>query len=161
MTEWTALKFGRYWGRTLPWLLWHDPDYFFWGYEEGVFRDDLLREAEELYWKATHILPPKPYPEGTLVEYIVHPSDGKFCGLNLVEEANGFHIRSANAVLHDPLIDLSVPRGFAIYDKKGYRLFVRTLKFHLFGSSTHRMTERRCCEFFEDETNFAGCEDAV
>jgi hypothetical protein len=55
---------------------------------------------------------------------------------------------------------MSIPRAIAAYDKIGNRLFLRDLKSLLFGSESYRMTEKRCREFFEDETNFVGTADA-
>jgi len=38
--RWSTLKSGKYEGKTLPQVLFKDPDYFFWAIEEGVFDND-------------------------------------------------------------------------------------------------------------------------
>jgi len=46
--KWTELDFGRYRGKTLPQVLFTDPDWFLWAVEEGAFRSKpgLAEEAE-------------------------------------------------------------------------------------------------------------------
>lgn len=34
--SWTALEFGRHTGRSLPQVMFADPDWFFWAVEAGV-----------------------------------------------------------------------------------------------------------------------------
>ncbi len=45
---WSELTFGKHKGKTLPQVLFADPEYFFWAYEERVFKGGLAAEAEEL-----------------------------------------------------------------------------------------------------------------
>ena len=32
----TELNFGKYRGHTLPWIVFHDPSWFFWAYSKGI-----------------------------------------------------------------------------------------------------------------------------
>ncbi len=49
---------------------------------------------------------------------------------------------------------LLVPRSVKTYDKLSYRLFLKDLKFYLFGSSSYKMTKKRCEAFFDDDQPF-------
>lgn len=53
-----------------------------------------------------------------------------------------------------PYIDLSQPRRIADYDKSGGALLLDRVKHYLFGDSGHRMTAKRCADFFDNEDNF-------
>ena len=64
-------------------------------------------------------------------------------------------------IFRGTVIDLSIPRLCYKYDKKGNREFLHDVKLHLFGSSSYKMTKRRCEEFFEDDSNFVLDEDYV
>jgi hypothetical protein len=57
---WSLLKAGKYAGRSLPQILFMDPDYFFWAVKNKVFQGRLATEAAKLSWKARHIKIPKP-----------------------------------------------------------------------------------------------------
>ena len=37
--NWTPLNFGKYEGKTLPQVMFKDPDWFFNGYEKGYFKN--------------------------------------------------------------------------------------------------------------------------
>src|SRR5438876_986407 len=52
---WTELKFGKHKGKTLPQVLFSDPDWFFWASEQQTFRGAQRREADLIYVRATHI----------------------------------------------------------------------------------------------------------
>jgi len=42
---WSILPFGKHKGKTLPQIVFTDPDWFFWAMEENVFKGPLKREA--------------------------------------------------------------------------------------------------------------------
>lgn len=150
---WQIVDFGKYRGkeRTIPWILFHDPDWFFWAYEKGAFRGELARQAEFIYRRATHIRPPQLHKGGTVVEYIVNSSTGGFETFNLIPEDQEGYPASCLKIL--PVIDMSVPWSFSKRDKLGYRLFLRALKAYLIEDGKN-MTEDRCQKFFEDDRNF-------
>lgn len=52
------------------------------------------------------------------------------------------------------LIDLSFLWRMSGYTKRNYTSFLRSLRHYLFGATDYRMTERRCQQFFADESNF-------
>ena len=62
--KWTKVNFGSKKGMTLPQVMFKDPDWFFWAYENNAIKR-LAQEAEEIYrklWrspKLIHICLPK------------------------------------------------------------------------------------------------------
>jgi hypothetical protein len=156
--EWTTLNFGKHNGKTLPQVMFADPDWFFWAYEEGVFRGSLAEEAEEVYRKACSIRVPSGAilnEQEVVVEYYIHTPTGKFAKFELVPASRPSHLGSSPA-FRSKAIDLSVPRRITPYDKLGGSSMISKLKYYLFGDSSYRMTRRRCEEFFEDDANFDG-----
>ncbi len=149
---WSTLEIGKHAGRSLPQILFSDPDYFFWAVEKKIFQGRLATEAAELAWKARHIKIPKPDPENWCVEYFFTP-ENKFSWYHLIEAGRPPHVGSS-ITMRSNNIDMSVVRESCRYDKSGYKRFVKTMKRHLFGNSATRMTAERCEEFFDDRDNF-------
>ena len=153
---WTRLGFGKYRDKTLPEVLFRDPDWFFWANENRKFdqyQPDFLPEAETLHAKATSIRIPQPGPERMQIEYDFYYEDYTSIGFDLVPASCPPH-QGSTPTLRSDHIDMSTPRQQKNYDKRGYRIFLSRLKFHLFGDETRRMTQKRCEEFFDDETRF-------
>jgi hypothetical protein len=148
------LTFGKHKGKTLPQVLFADPDWFFWACEEGVFqnRGSLAKEAEELRRRTTNIRIRQDGAEELVAEYVIHPN-GKFTDLNFVPKSQPPHEGGSRTHRSDR-IDLSFPRRLKSYDKLGCGMLVSILKHHYFGSAKARMTRKRCEEFFEDDKNF-------
>ncbi len=71
---WTPLNFGKYKGKSLPQVLFADPDWFFWAVENAVFenRPGLKTEADDLNRKARNIRIPGSDGVRRLVEYVIH-----------------------------------------------------------------------------------------
>ena len=153
---WTPLSFGRHDGKTLPQLLFTDPDYFFWAYEEGVFDKrgrQLQTEAKRIHSKVTSIRIPQHGLERLQVEYRFYFDDHTSIGFDIVEESSLPHAGATPTERAD-FIDMSIPRRQRNYDKRGYRIFLRSLKGHLIGNGSARMTQRLCEAFFDDDSNF-------
>jgi hypothetical protein len=66
--NWSELQFG------LPQVLFSDPDWFFWAYDQETFQGMQRREADAIYIRAMHIRIPQPGNEPFVAEYLVHPS---------------------------------------------------------------------------------------
>ena len=155
-TRWERLDFGKYRNKnwTLPQLLVHDPDCFFWYCDNRAFDHNpaLRRQAQILDTRATSIRIPQRGPERCVVNYNFY-SDGSCTGFDILPESRllrqGYRITA-----QDLYIDMSVPYMARHYDKKGNRLFLRSLKFHLFGDSSFPMTKKRCEAFFDNDKNF-------
>ncbi|MFQ6076685.1 MAG: hypothetical protein ACE5Z5_11215 [Candidatus Bathyarchaeia archaeon] len=152
---WTPLWFGKHRGKTLPQVLFSDPDWFFWAVENNVFEDKgvLAKEAEEIDFKARHIRIPNEEGEDLVAEYLIHPSTGKFGDMNVVLRSQPLHEGASPAHRKD-VIDLSFPRQIAPYDKLGCKNLLSSVKYYLFGCSSYRMTRTRCEAFFDDDTKF-------
>ena len=152
---WSALDFGKHAGKTLPQVMFSDPDWFYWAYESGAFNGDLLlkKESEEIHAKSTAIQVPQRGEGKMVVEYTVHKPTHKFNGLDLVPESKPYH-KGSSVTFRRSVIDMSLVRRIAKYDKLGYKRLIRDLKHLLFGDSQIRMTKRRCEDFFSDHTNF-------
>ncbi|HEV2392687.1 MAG TPA: hypothetical protein VG146_10030 [Verrucomicrobiae bacterium] len=152
---WLELTFGKHKGKTLPQIIFSDPDYFFWAMEEGVFhhKGGLERQAQEIYRKATSIKVPALGDEEHVAEYAVHPGMRGCVGIELVPCSRPQH-QGSTQTFRKPVIDMSVPRQLADYDKLGYRIFIRSLKFYLFGDEHCRLTKQVCERFFDDPNNF-------
>jgi hypothetical protein len=93
-------------------------------------------------------------PFGKLIaEYLVHSPSGKFGDMQVVPATQPLHEASSRAFRKD-VIDLSVPRNIAPYDKLGCWTLVSSAKYVLFGSASSRMTKERCEMFFDNPANF-------
>ncbi len=152
---WSTVHFGKHKGKTLPQIICSDPDWFFWAMDDNVFdnKGRLLQEAEDLFHKATHIRIPENTDGKLEVEYLVHQPTGKFSHFDLVPSTRPVH-KGSSPAFRLPVIDMSVPRQIADYDKLGCRHLLSSFKFHLFGSESARLTKKRCEEFFDDSENF-------
>ncbi len=153
--SWSTVYFGKHKGKTLPQIVMSDPDYFFWAVENGVFQNKgpLAREAEEVARKATTIRIPVAEGEECLAEYIIHPPTGKFSHMEIVPADQPDH-EGSSPTFRSHVINLSVPRMIAKYDKLGCRSLLSSVKSILFGNESARMTQRRCEAFFDNPDNF-------
>ena len=148
------VTFGKkHFGKSLPQIVLQDADWFFWAIDDDVFdrHPRFLPEASELASKARNIKIPRPNPQEWRVEYIV-THDGKFADFNIVEATS--RERDEGWTFRRDRIDLSVPRQFKEYDKRGCSLMLKKLKYYYFGSKTDRLTKEKCEEFFANPHNF-------
>ena len=88
---WTELYFGRHTGKSLPQVLFKDPDWFYWALGEGAFRGRQLAEAKDLSAKAGRVRVPKHHGPNMEVEYWVHGPTGKFQQVNVVSLTKPLH----------------------------------------------------------------------
>jgi hypothetical protein len=151
---WTTLTFGKYAGKTLPQVLFSDPDWFFWAFESGAFKTGKQKaEAEQLHYKATHIKVPQSGKEKMVVDHFIHRPTMKYSHFEVVPEDRERHA-GASPTLRDDVIDMRVPRQIAKYDKTGNKTLITSLKYHYFASRSARMTKERCEAFFDNPDNF-------
>ena len=149
--RWTRLLTTKYKGKTLPQVIFHDPDYFFWGYEHEVFTGVLKGEAEDIYYKARHIKVPQRKNERLVVKYYIHRPTRKFETIELIP--------ASSVVCHGQdftmdVIDLSVPRQISTYDKCGSKNMILKTKAIVFKNPGYKMTKKRCEDFFDDVSHF-------
>ncbi|QFR39408.1 hypothetical protein A9Q91_04225 [Candidatus Gracilibacteria bacterium 28_42_T64] len=151
----TTVNFGRYENKnkTLPQILFDDADWFFYQYERNHFKGALANESEYLYHRARNICIPKEHPDNWKVEYMQqHPSQ-KFASMMIVQLSKPNHEGISKATYMDR-IDMRFPKSIGDYDKLGYQLFIKNMKHCIFGSTTIRMTKKKCEDFFRDDSKF-------
>jgi hypothetical protein len=153
--SWTIVNFGKHKGKTLPQILFSDPDWFFWTGKKGVFKNKgtLNREADELNIKARHIKIPSRHGQNMVAEYIIDRPTMKFAHMELVPLDRPHH-EGASPTFRKDVIDLSVPRQIIPYDKLGCSHMLSSVKYYLFGNESTRMTKKRCEDFFDNSDNF-------
>jgi len=147
---WTLLAFGKHEGKTLPQIILHDPDWFYWARRKnGIFTSALAEQASDIADKASRIKIPKPDPENWRIRYEFHPSGG-FQDVRIVPVKDVYHAQGG-LLFHESL-DLFMPRLAKAYDKLGYRLLLAKVKQHWFNGE--KLTKARCERFFLDDANF-------
>jgi hypothetical protein len=158
--KWLKLDFGKHKGKTIPQIMFMDPDWFFWAYDVRAFKGELLRQAQDVYGKASSICVPQKGDEKRLVEYIIDASTGKFETIRIITvDSESYKPLSRNLVLE--VIDMRVPRQICERDKAGYKNLLSAMKAILFGSSSYKMKWRRCEKFFENDGNFTSFDQCV
>ncbi|MFA1738985.1 hypothetical protein [Lysinibacillus fusiformis] len=150
--SWTVLDFGKkHKGKTLPQILFNDPDWFYWAYEEGVLKGKVPHnEVQEIYGKSRNIKIPQ---EDHHAEFVFDGIRGVFADMKLVPSDRPKHEGSSQTQRLDR-IDMALIRFAKQYDKLGYSLLIPILKEILFGDSKLRMTKKRAEDFFNDPSNF-------
>ncbi len=152
---WSTLWFGKHKGKSLPQVVFSDPDWFFWAIEDNIFKDKgkIYKEAKEINRKAKMVLIPQKGAEKLVAEYAIHPPTKKFGHMEILPCSRPNHVGST-PTFRTENIDMSIPRKIAPYDKLGCKLLISNLKYYLFGSKSYKMTKDRCEAFFDDDTNF-------
>jgi hypothetical protein len=151
---WSEVTFGKHRGKTLPQVVFSDPDWFFWAIEENVFKDKgtLAREAAKIDEMSRVIRIPRHEKGRFAAEYVVHPPTGKFARMDIVPTDRPPH-EGSSPTFRKSVIDLSVPRSIASYDKFGCKILISCVKSALFGKGV-RMTRQQCEAFFDSADNF-------
>lgn len=149
--SWTVLSFGKHKGRTLPQVLFNDPDWFYWAFEKDILNGKISsNEVLDVYEKSRNIKIPQ---KDLHAEYIFDRIRGVFTDLKLVPIDKPQHVGTSQTKRLDR-IDMALIRSVKEYDKLGYNLLNPILKEILFGSSNARMTKKRAEDFFNDSSNF-------
>ncbi len=86
-----------------------------------------------------------------VAEFYIHPSTGKFGRVEIVPENQEFD-KGPNLFESLEYIDMSIPRMMSKYDKKGYNMFLKSIKSLFFPNA--RVTKKRAEEFFSNPFNF-------
>lgn len=150
--EWLVVDFGKYKGKSLPQIMFSDPDWFFYAYSEGYFnsKGNLRIEANEISKKSVSIKIPQKGPVKLVAEYTIHPTTHNFCDLEIVPVDRDPHHGS----FRKDVIDMTIPKQIQKYDKFGYKILISCIKTYLFGNTKIKMTKERCEEFFSNNENF-------
>ena len=149
-TKWSELRFGRHQGKSLPQLVFADCDWFWWAWEQNLYRGDLGRQSDDVAQRAANIRLPQIGTEVMVAEYV--PNEvGLFASLEVVPKEQEVHPRAQRS----DRIDLRMPRAMARgKDRLGGDLIIDHAKHILFGDAGYRMTRARCEAFFDDDRNF-------
>lgn len=153
-SRWHPLTFGKHEGLTLPQVIFKDPDWFFWAFEEwdrSRLSSEIWAEMNAVHRRATSIRVPPRGEEAMGVEYL--HQNGRAAGLQAVP-ATLIPDAAEEGVERSDRIDLSWPRRLRHYDKLGCSIVLRDMKEIVLGSASARMTKDRCEAFFEDPANF-------
>src|SRR3954447_7787004 len=113
-----VVKRGEHAGKTLPEILFTDPDWFFDALENGKFQryqEELVEEARDLAKKARNIKIREENPDDWIVEYY---REGGFTRFNIVEADRAPH-RGQSVVRYSKNIDMSMLRSVKKYGKLG------------------------------------------
>jgi hypothetical protein len=154
---WLRVDIGRHRGKTLPQIMFIDPDWVYWADESNAFRHNRLlqEQACDVAAKAANIKIPSfitGAPPVTLaVEYVVDPLTELFSSMEIVPADLSLEGQTS---LRSDRIDLSFPRRQKHFDKLGGKLILRDLRRLLLGSARRHMTKRRCEAFFDNPANF-------
>jgi hypothetical protein len=152
--SWSTVNFGKHSGKTLPQIILSDPDWFFWAVERGLFKQSALRqEADDVNRKSRCIRIPQKGGKKLVAEYFIHRPTNKFSHFDLAPEDRPAH-QGSSPTFRAEVIDLSVPRRIASYDKLGFKNMLTSLRFHVFGSESARLTRKICEDFFDNDANF-------
>lgn len=153
--RWTIVNFGKYRGKgkSLPQIVFDDPDWFFWALKDGAFKGALASEASEIATKATKIKIPDKKVGEYRVRYYLDPLVGKIADIEVIAADHAPHLGSSGTRELD-FFDLSMARRIAPYDKLGGKFIVGAIKTYVFGSKKTRLTKERCEEFFQNPRNF-------
>lgn len=161
--KWTEITFGKYKGKTIPQILFKDPNWFFSAVESKLFKGELKKEAQELSRKAKYIkIPPKcnyeidSFYTYKIVAYFIDPYTKKYLTMSISDYKKTKSIKNIrNFIFERDSFDLSIVREINPYDQNGSKLFLKDIKFHLFGDPNYRMTKKQCEEFFGCDSNFS------
>ena len=157
MSNWLDLRFTKYKGRSLPEIIFLDPNWFFWSCEQKIFKANinemLVSQADSLFKKATHIKPPFIGKGRPVVQYFVNQRNGKFAQIKVVSDTIMPSELGVTPIFTKTAIDWSIPRNLNFNDKEGTESIVRRTKILYFGVDFH-MSRARAEEFFDDDRRF-------
>ena len=155
--EWTALDFGKYKGKTLPQILFIDPDWFFDACEYKKFQrmqNELRSEANDIYIKARNILPTD---SDSMFEYVIYPQN-KLWVVGFVsidkprpdyEDADGF-----KSIFH-PVLDMNFARQISrMSDVVGSQNILKFIQTKILNIGNKRLTQKIAEDFFNNPDNF-------
>jgi len=148
--KYSKLNFGKHKDKTLPQVVFSDPDWFLWAIENNVFDNKsirLIREANDTHYKIRNIA----IKDSLCVEHFIHPPTKKYSHFELVPESKPKHIGSSPTI-RDNKLDISIVRKISKFDKKGGKNLIISMKKN--GIANKRMDKNECEKFFNDDENF-------
>ena len=151
--HWTKIDFGKYEGKTLPEVIFSDPDYFVWGFDNGIFskNSELEKNAEFLYERIRSIKIPDNLNGNVVSEYCINPTTSEFDILRIVPiDSPKDHL----VLYRGSIIDLSFPRQYSYVARNVTNRFLNQLFFILFNNFNYKPPKEECENFFNNDENF-------
>lgn len=142
---WTKLRFGKYYGKTLPQVVAIDLDWFYWALPKLYGK--VGNEARRLAQRMQAIKVPK---ENRRREVEYYFEDNRFRGFAFVRVGSPMCARGA---IRLPYLDMSLARADGGFGKPACRKMTRYFRIHFFGENK-RLTKKRCEKFFSNRRNF-------
>lgn len=155
---WTTIAFGKHQGKSLPQIMFTDPDWFYWAKAKGLFDNNLqlTNESSELLRKSANIALPEIDGETQHVEHYIHYPTMRYSHFILVPECRQLHAGSSPVIRQDRL-DMSVPSSISKFDKLGHRNFLKSFRAYILPG---RISQNRAEQFFSEDANFEGHAEA-
>lgn len=148
-------------GRTIEWLLFNDPGYFYWMVHKGIHRQNSWfspceqQEVARILRRADHLKIPgictwcKEDRPITRMAMIRHPSGGL---TDVGFDCDECSPLGSGWTFTRPAF--RTPDIFRNYDKMGGKVLVKAIKYAYFKNTSYRMNAKRLEEFWDNEENF-------
>ena len=122
---WERLTFGMYVGKTLPEIVFEDPDWFFWGLEENIFPigQPLRNQALEILYKTKFVKIPPLYGESRLAAYHFHEGNMFFSHIEFPTKRSIDPADDESSVIMD-VLDFGLIRSRQKFAKGSYSKFL-------------------------------------
>jgi hypothetical protein len=152
---WTPLPGGKYTGKTLPQVLFADPDYFYYLYSPDPRSFSEVRwQADVIAERAKHIAIPPAHGAKQVAEYFLNEGDHRrFEGVVLMPETQKLPLPVKSKGRKD-VFDLSYPRLIAPHDGNAGKRLVEQVKEFVLHDRWLRMNKRLCEQFYDDPSKF-------
>jgi hypothetical protein len=146
---WTPLPAGPHAGKTLPEVLFQDPDFVFDGVEHGRFEGELMEQARRVLLLSTCIRPSRDAREVTVLYHLSAHRPHQFSGVSVVAKDDP-RLAEYHAAAGSAFLDLLMVRCLAPEDKTALRGLVQRVLFTHFGDPNAALTRDQAEDFFND-----------
>lgn len=149
---WTPLPAGPHEGRTLPEVVFLDPDFVLAALEAGALDAPWLEEAKEVCRRASRIRPCRGARRAVTVLYHLNAYfPERFSGISVVVKRDQrlSEFRKFSAA-ESAFLDLTMARRIAPHDPGASRGLVEHLLVTHFGDPNAKLTRRQAEDFFTD-----------
>jgi hypothetical protein len=145
---WYVLPFGKYEGKSLPWIVLNDPSYFYWLIRDNILWGILERQATIIAGRAAHILPPLEHRDSAF--RIVLNDFGDLVGFDFTKP------RQNSSATHyaTPHLNLKIILAHVGWPQTAGLLLLRSFKQYYF-CGRRSDWPAFCDAFFRDDENFS------
>lgn len=151
--EWTLLDFGKYETKSLPEIIFSDPDYFIWCFEHDIFRrtPQLESESEFLYERIRSIKIPDNANRELVAQFSLDKDTGELKRLKIIPV---YKYKTKLDIYRSSIIDLTFPRTYNYSDPHITKWFLKPLFSIIFQDFHHQPSKTECEDFFNNDDNF-------